>query len=136
MSTVHKIATASFDIDSWDETPWDQGPGAKLSRARVTKSFRGEIEGTSVAELLLANAQDTASRAYVGFERITASIHGRLGSFVLHHTATASVFGHAVSWSIVPDTGTGGLERISGEAQIVQTRNGGHEITLDYELDL
>jgi hypothetical protein len=135
-AAVHSIATATFTLDSWDETPWDNGVGATLSRARVAKTFHGEIEGTSVAELLLAQAHDTASRAYVGFERITASINGRLGSFVLHHTATASGFGHAVSWSIVPDTGTGGLERISGEAQIIQTSNGGHEITLDYELEL
>jgi hypothetical protein len=135
-SGVHAIATATFDINSWDEAPWDDGPAAKLSRARVTKTFHGEIEGSSVAELLLANAKDTGSRAYVGFERITGTINGRTGSFVLHHTATASGFGHAVSWSIVPDTGTGGLERISGEAQIVQTANGGHAMTLDYELDL
>jgi hypothetical protein len=133
---MHSIATATFEIDSWDERPWDDGIGAKLSRARVTKTFSGDIEGTSVAELLLAYAHETASRAYVGFERITAAVNGRLGSFVLHHTATASGFGHAVSWSIVPDTGTGGLERISGEAQIVPKPGGSHELTLDYELDL
>jgi hypothetical protein len=133
---VHAIATATFDIDAWDETPWDDGVGAKLSRARVKKTFHGDIEGTSVAELLLAYAQDTGSRAYVGFERIVGTVNGRTGSFVMHHTATASGLGHAVSWSIVPDTGTGGLERILGEAQIVTMRGGGHSMTLDYELDL
>jgi hypothetical protein len=134
---MRAIASATFEIDTWDETPWDEGRGARLTRTRVTKTFRGDIEATSVAELLMAYAEDTASRAYVGFERITGRVGDRTGSFVLHHTATASGAGHAVSWSIVPDTGTGGLERITGEAQIVvDAKTGGHSITLDYALDL
>ena len=132
---MHTIASATFDIDSWDEQPWEDGLGARLTRARVTKTYHGEIEGTSVGELLMAYAEDTASRAYVGFERITGRVGERIGSFVLHHTATASGAGHAVSWSIVPDTGTGGLEGIRGEAQIVVLPKGGHSITLDYDLD-
>jgi hypothetical protein len=132
---VHAIASATFDIDSWDEEPWEDGLGARLTRTRVTKTYRGEIEGTSLGEMLMAYAQTTGSRAYVGFERIVGEVDGRMGSFVLHHTATASGAGHAVSWSIVPDTGTGGLDGIRGEAQIVVLPKGGHTMTLDYELD-
>ena len=131
---MHTIASATFDIDAWDEQPWDDGIGARLTRTRATKTYHGEIEGSSVSELLMAYAQETASRAYVGFERIVGRVGDRTGSFVLHHTATASGAGHAVSWSIVPDTGTGGLEGIRGEAQIVTTPQGGHSITLDYDL--
>jgi hypothetical protein len=133
---MHTIASATFDIDVWEEKPWDEGVGARLTRTRVTKSYHGEIEGTSIGELLMAYADSSASRAYVGFERITGRVGDRIGSFVLHHTATASGAGHAVSWSIVPDTGTGGLEGIVGEAQIVVLPKGGHSITLDYDLDL
>jgi hypothetical protein len=133
---MHTIASATFDIDKWDEQPWDNGRGARLTRTHVAKTYHGEIEGTSVGEMLMAYAEDTASRAYVGFERITGRVGERTGSFVLHHTATASGAGHAVSWSIVPDTGTGGLEGIRGEAQIVVLPKGGHSLTLDYDLDL
>jgi hypothetical protein len=132
---MHRIASATFEIDSWDEQPWDESRGARLTRTSVRKTFHGEIEGTSVGELLMAYAENTASRAYVGFERITGRVEDRIGSFVLHHTATASGAGHAVSWSIVPDTGTGGLEGIRGEAQIIVEPKGGHSITLDYEVE-
>ena len=131
---MHGIASATFEIDSWDETPWDESIGARLTRTRVTKTFSGDIDARSVAELLMAYAEDTGSRAYVGFERITGTIGARTGSFVLHHTATASTAGHAVSWSIVPDTGTGGLEGILGEAQIYVSPEGRHSITLDFEI--
>jgi hypothetical protein len=131
---VHRIATASFTITEWNEEPWDEREGSRLTRAHVTKAFEGDLEGTSEAELLLAYSPGTASRAYVGFERIDGVLNGRKGSFVLHHTATSSGAGQAVSWQIVPDSGTHQLEQIRGEAQIVLTGNGGHELTLDYEL--
>jgi hypothetical protein len=132
---VHRIASGTFTITAWDEEPWDEMGGARLTRAHVTKAFDGEIVGTSVAELLLAYSFEATSRAYVGFERIVATIGGKSGSFVLHHTATTSNAGQAVSWHIVPDTGTGDFSTIAGEAQIVVTPDGGHTFTLDYELD-
>ena len=44
-------ATASFEITTWDEQPYHEEDGIKLSRTRVVKRFRGEIEGESTGEL-------------------------------------------------------------------------------------
>jgi hypothetical protein len=35
-TTLH--AAGTFDIDAWDEQPWDEGEGARLTRVRVTKT--------------------------------------------------------------------------------------------------
>ncbi len=41
-------ATATFKVNSWDEKPYDEMEGGpKLTRATVTKSFSGDIEGES-----------------------------------------------------------------------------------------
>ncbi|MBA2475563.1 MAG: DUF3224 domain-containing protein [Actinobacteria bacterium] len=127
-------AAGRFDIDSWDDEPYDERDGVKLTRTRVTKTFHGDVEGESTAELLMAFAQD-GSAAYVGFERIVGSVHGRSGSFVLHHSATTSSAGSSASWSVVPDSGTGDLRTLSGEATIANEPAGGHTFELDYELD-
>ena len=37
-------ATGTFEIGAWDEEPYDDREGAKLSRTRVTKVFRGDVE--------------------------------------------------------------------------------------------
>ncbi|HEX3214831.1 MAG TPA: DUF3224 domain-containing protein, partial [Actinomycetota bacterium] len=58
-------AIASFEITAWEEQAYDERDGIKLSRARVVKAFRGEIEGESTAELLLVLAGE-GSAAYVG----------------------------------------------------------------------
>ncbi len=126
-------ATASFEITTWDEQAYDEQDGIKLSRTRVVKTFRGEIEGESTAELLMAIAgQDSA--AYVGVERVTGRVNGRQGSFVYLHTATAAGGAHSASWPVVADSGTGELAGISGQVRIDNLPDGGHVLTLDYEL--
>lgn len=126
-------ATSTFVIESWEAAPYDEQEGAALSRTRVTKTFAGDLVGTSTAELLMAQAQE-GSAAYVGFERIVGTLHGRSGSFVLHHSATMTREAASATWSVVPDSATGELRGLRGEAQIVNLPDGGHTFTLDYEL--
>jgi Protein of unknown function (DUF3224) len=123
-------ATGTFDVDSWEQEPYDDRDGVQLARARVTKTFHGQIDAQSTAELLLAGAQ-----AYVGLERIVGRIHDRSGSFVLQHSASQSGGAQTASWSIVPESGTGELLGLRGEARIVVEPDGGHTFTLDYDLD-
>jgi Protein of unknown function (DUF3224) len=126
-------ATASFDITTWDEQPYDERDGVKLSRTRVVKAFRGEIEGESTAELLMALAGEDAA-AYVGVERVTGRVNGRQGSFVYLHTATAAGGSQSASWPVMAGSGSGELAGISGQIRIDNLPDGGHVLTLDYEL--
>ena len=127
-------ATGTFTIDTWDQQPYDEHDGVSLSRTRVTKTFRGDFEGTSTAELLMASAPND-SAAYVGFERITGRLQGRAGSFVLHHNAAMSAGTRSATWTILPESGTGELTGLRGEAKIVVEPDGGHTFMLDYELE-
>ncbi len=130
-----KQATGTFEIESWDEKPYNEMEGAKLTRTQVTKTFHGDIEGESSAELLMAYGSEEGSAAYVGFERIVGRVSDRSGSFVLHHTASSSPNGQTASWSIVPNSATGELAGLSGEAQVSVDSEGGHTFTLDYEFE-
>jgi Protein of unknown function (DUF3224) len=126
-------ATASFDITTWDEQPWDDRDGIRLSRTRVVKVFRGEIEGESTAELVMATAGED-SAAYVGVERVDGRVNGRAGSFVYLHTATMVRGTPSASWPVVDGSGTGELAGISGQVRIDNLPDGGHVFTLDYDL--
>jgi Protein of unknown function (DUF3224) len=126
-------ATASFEITVWDEQPYDEQDGIRLSRTRVVKRFRGEIEGESTAELVMAVAGDD-SAAYVGVERVTGRVNGRQGSFVYLHTATAAGGVQSASWPVVDGSGTGELAGISGQIRIDNLPDSGHVLTVDYDL--
>ncbi len=126
-------AAGTFELESWEEELYDEREGAKLTRTRLTKTFRGDIEGESTAELLMAYAAEEGSAAYVGFERVVGCVHGRSGSFVLHHTARSGGDPSA-SWSVVPGSATGELRGLRGEARIINEPDGRHSFALDYDL--
>jgi hypothetical protein len=123
-------AVTAFTIETWDEDVYDERPGARLSRTAITKTFTGDFVGTSEASTLMCRTAVEGSAAYVGFERFAGSLHGRAGTFVLHHTASRT----AGSWSVVPDTGTGELTGISGAGEIHIGEDGAHTLVLEYEL--
>ena len=126
-------ATSTFVIEIWEGTPYDEQEGATLTRTHVAKTFRGDVQGTSTAELLMAQAQE-GSAAYVGFERIVGSLHGRAGSFVLHHSATMTRDTPTASWTVVPDSATGDLRGLRGEGELGHLPDGTNTFTLTYDL--
>lgn len=128
-------AAGTFQIESWEEEPYDEREGARLTRTRLSKTFRGDVEGESTAELLMAYAAEEGSADYVGYERVVGSVHGRSGSFVLHHSASsdASRGEQSATWTVVPDTRTGELQGLRGEARIINEPDGDHPFTLDYD---
>jgi hypothetical protein len=132
---MNRQASASFTIDRWEEEPYDQRDGVRLVRTRVTKTFRGEVEGTSTAELLMVHGQVDGSAAYVGVERFAGRVQGRAGSFVFLHTATSQRGEQSATWPVVADTAAGELHGLRGTARISVEADGGHSFTLDYELE-
>jgi hypothetical protein len=132
-------ATIPFEVTGWNETPWDEPTeGPRLARATVRKVFRGDLEGESVAELLLCHypADFSAGAGYVASERITGRLGGRTGTFVLQHSGLSGGAGDAADGSIVghvvPGSGTGELAGLRGTARITQAPDGKHTLTLDY----
>ncbi len=125
-------ATGEFVIDKWEPETYDERDGVALTRTLVSKTFRGEIEGTSTAELLMSVCSD-GSAAYVGVERIEASVHGRAGSFVLIHHAIAGDGAQTATWTIAPGSATGELRGLRGTATIGDGPEGGHSFILDYD---
>jgi uncharacterized protein (TIGR03086 family) len=129
-------ATCTFQIDGWNDSTYHDQDGVKLNRAQLTKTFHGDLEATSSVQLLGVQGQPATSRAYVAVERVVGRLGERSGSFVLLHTATATVDGGLTRWVIVPDCATGELRGLRGEAQIGVDAAGGHSMTLEYDLDV
>ena len=120
MSTQVK---AAFTITGWDESVYDSSPPV-LARVEVGKTFTGPLEGTSTAQLLTCG-----TAGYVASERFTGTLDGRAGTFLLQHGATMSSSGPTMFGHVVPGSGTGALEGLSGTVRME------HElITLDYDL--
>ena len=104
--------SAAFEVSSWEETPFDEAVGvAKLTRASVTKTYTGHIDGTSITEWLMAYEPDK-SATFVGIERVRGTIAGRNGSLVLQHIGTFE--NGAATAKLVVVSGTNELKGASG----------------------
>jgi hypothetical protein len=79
-------AEGTFDLDRFDDKPpHDERDGVKLARARITKTFHGDLAGTSETDIITVYSEHPA--AYAGIERFDGMLHGRKGGFVLQHNA-------------------------------------------------
>jgi hypothetical protein len=125
-------ASAPFTNDRYDEEPYGEADGAEVSRVHISRTFTGDLEGSSIAELLIAKSE--GGGGYVGHDRVTGTLQGKSGSFVFQHTGLMGPEGVTNTGTIVPGTGTGELEGVSGEGTMLADDEGNHSLTLIYEL--
>jgi len=125
-------ASATFVNTSYDEESYDDRDGTVLGRIHIARTFEGDLDGESSAELLTARTE-SGSSAYLALDRIAGRLGGRSGSFVLSHHGTVSAAGAASAASLVPDSGTGELAGLRGRGEISVANDGTHTLTLEYE---
>ena len=129
--------TSSFAIQSWTENAYDETSGQpKLTRASVTQSYTGDIEGQGAVEYLMAYGAD-GSANYVSLERVTGRIGERIGSFVLRGTGAFEAGVAKADFFIVPGSGTAGLGGIRGQGSFIakQGEAASQQIALDVDFD-
>jgi hypothetical protein len=133
-------ATGTFEVKSWDEKTWDGKPhkevsGAKLTHARVTCAYHGDIEGEGTREYLMYYRED-GTAAIVGLEQIVGSLGGRSGSFIVRHSGTFEDQVVKGTMIVIPGSGTGDLRGLRGEGIVDLV---GHleryPVTLDYDFE-
>jgi hypothetical protein len=127
-------ATSVYEITAWDEEPIDDpGKGGKLVRGTVSRVFKGDLEGESRGEALMARA--AGGEGYVAIERVRGLLGGRHGTFVLEHGGTRGDGSapHAFAY-VVPGSGTDELEGLRGSGAF-RDDDAGTVLTLDYEID-
>lgn len=131
---MNQHATGSFDVRLTPRQPDSpEAEKAQVTRMSIDKQFHGDLEAASAGEMLSAISAVKGSAGYVAMERVTGSLHGRSGGFVLQHHATMHRGVPQLSVTVVPDSGTGELEGLAGSMSI-QIENGAHLYTFDYTL--
>lgn len=114
-TTTQRTVEAEFDIDSWDEVPYDEpDEGPKLTRVVIRKTYRGALEGTGVADVLTTQGPDGAG--CIACERIQATLDGRRGTFVIQHGGLADGADQTTFGTVIPHSGTAELTGLSCHA--------------------
>ena len=131
---MKKTANARFAIKNWDEKAYSEVQGEpKLTRASVKKTYTGDIDGDGQVEYLMMYRSD-ASATFVGLERISARIGGKTGTFVLQRTGVFEGGLAKESYSIIPGSGSGELQGLTGEGSSAVGHGMEHPFTINYAL--
>ena len=128
-------AIGDFTVKITPDGDVDKTQGAALGRMNLDKQFTGDLTGTSKGQMLTAMTEVKGSAGYVAMERVSGTLQGHDGSFVLQHFATMSAAaGPQQSITVVPDSGTGQLAGIAGQMLIKIAPDGKHSYEFEYQL--
>lgn len=127
-------ATGTFDVQmSPLESDFSMSAPAQFAHLRLTKTFQGDLTGTSEGQMMSVRHETEGGAGYVALEQVKAELSGRTGTFVLQHSGVMSAACAELVVQIVPDSGTGGLAGIQGNLSI-DIKEGQHFYTLNYNL--
>jgi len=127
-------ASGPFDVTMSPEPHYETADdGIVLGRVSLTKQFHGDLEASSVVQMLSAGTGVKGSAGYVAIERVVGRLHGRAGSFVLQHSGTMTRGQATLAVSVVPDSGTDELAGLSG-TMAIDIVDGAHFYAFDYAL--
>ena len=126
-------AAGTFDVKINALAPYNSSAEGKLARMSIDKQFHGDLEATSQGEMLSAGTDTKGSAGYVAIERVTGTLNGRSGGFVLQHNATMTRGAPYLNIVVVPDSGTGELVGLSGTMQII-IEKGKHSYEFQYSM--
>jgi Protein of unknown function (DUF3224) len=125
-------AIGRIDVQTYEPTPYEEvDDGPNLVEILVRETFSGDIEGEGVARFLQAvRADGTAS--FVGIERVTGSVQGRVGSFLLQDAGALEGNEVKGEWFVVPGSGTEALSGLRGEGGFTAALGQHASISLEY----
>ena len=131
-SVVTKHASGPFDVKVTPQPTSDKSE-TPLGRYTLDKQYHGDLEATGAGEMLTAGTPVKGSGGYVAIEKVTGTLQGHSGSFVLQHTGTMTNNQPQLSVTVVPDSGTGQLVGITGK-MIINMAGGKHSYDFEYTL--
>jgi len=127
-------ATGSFEVASWDEETYEEVGDGKLTRASVTQTFTGDVDGEGAVQWLMSYRKDGTAH-FVGLQRIRGTIGGRRGTVVLETIGDFDGKVASGTWSVVPGGGSADLQQLRGTGSFEAPMGPKASFELDYELE-
>lgn len=128
---VAQHATGTFDVSISPLEPAFKADDNSVGRYSIDKQFHGDLEATSKGEMLSGAGSMKGSGGYVAIERVSGSLHGRTGTFLLEHNGTMQNGVYRLNVIVIPDSGTGQFVGLDGKMEII-IKDGKHSYDFTY----
>ena len=124
-------ATGTFEVKLTPLDPAFKSEDNSIGRYSLDKQFHGALEATSKGEMLSGMGTVKGSGGYVAIERVTGTLDGRAGTFILQHNGTMQAGVFHLNVIVVPDSGTAQLTGLQGTMEII-IKDGKHSYDFSY----
>lgn len=125
--------SGAFDVKMTPNPAADTADsGAK--HYRLDKRYHGDLDATAVGVMTAHVTGVEGSAGYVAIERVTGTLAGRSGSFVLQHSGLMDHGAKELDIRVVPDSADGELGGLRGRMQIRIETGGAHFYDFEYRL--
>ncbi len=118
-------ASGPFDV-KLNPLQGDDADWGGFSRMSLDKRFHGDLDATSRGQMTTIRTDVAGSAGYVALERVTGTLKGRKGTFVLQHSGIMNRGEGRLTVTVVPDSATDELKDLSGEMKIIINEDGKH----------
>ncbi|MGO9960511.1 MAG: DUF3224 domain-containing protein [Solirubrobacteraceae bacterium] len=124
------VARGTFDVEL---TPGPAELNGAVRRFDLRKTFHGDLQGDGAGVMLSGGDPQSGAAGYVAIETVTCSLGDRHGSFALQQFGTMTSSAQTLHYEVVPGSGTGELEGISGTLDLTIEPDGTHRYELQYD---
>lgn len=126
-------ATGTFEVKTIPQPSEEEAGGDAVGRLFLDKQFSGDLSAKSVGTMLGARSAVQGSAGYVAIEKLTGTLQGRAGGFLLQHFGLMNRGAMEQRVEVIPDSGTDELAGIAG-SMTIRIEGGVHYYQLDYTL--
>lgn len=124
-------ATGTFEVKIAPQD--DKSDDKTMGRMTIEKTWHGDFEGTSKGQMLTGGDPAKGSAGYVAMEKVTGTLKGKKGSFIFQHSGTMDRGDSQLKITVVPDSGTGELEGLTG-TMTIKIEGGKHFYDFEYRI--
>ena len=128
-----RLAEGQFEVVLVGREASEQCQQAQVGRRSLSKTFTGDLQAESHGEMLATMTAVEGSMAYVALEKVSGSLAGLHGDFVLQHASQMVRGEPRQSRRVGPDSGTGELVGLAGDMAI-DIRDGRHYYRCEYRI--
>lgn len=124
-------ARGTFDIEMRPGAPELAGA---VGRFEFTKTFYGDLQAVGAGVMLSSGDPQKGAAGYVAIETVIGRLGDRTGEFALQQLAMMHGGSQTLHYEVVPGSGQGGLEGVTGTLHLTVDDDGTHRYELEYRL--
>jgi hypothetical protein len=124
-------ATGTFEIAMM---PGEAEVEGAVNRLDFTKTFYGGLDAIGRGIMLSCGDPHAGEAGYVAIETVEGRLDDLEGSFALQQFATMHNGSQALHYEVVPGSGHGALQGITGSLHLTVEDDGTHQYKLEYEV--